>query len=242
MQLLLNDRSAAQFGSEGQKRTLAIALKLAQAEYLTGLHGSPPVLLIDDIMGELDAKRRGGFLPLLRAGAAVARPGLHDSHGGELAEEPGRELQRWRVKEGTLFKESQIDFTCVVTSCHAVALIALACSAPPRATGRSSAARSGDGISTSTNLPLRWSEQQNVKWKTPIHGRAWSSPVIWGQQVWLTTATTNGQELFAALRRSRHRQGHSRPEAVRRRQAAVSAIPSTAMPRPRRPSKRGGST
>ena len=55
----------------------------------------------------------------------------------------------------------------------------------------------GDGISTSTNLPLRWGEQQNVKWKTPIHGKAWSSPVIWDQQVWLTTATTNGQELFA---------------------------------------------
>ena len=55
----------------------------------------------------------------------------------------------------------------------------------------------GDGLSTSTNLPLRWSEEQNVKWKTPIHGKAWSSPVIWGQQVWLTTATTNGQELFA---------------------------------------------
>jgi len=52
LQLLLDDRSAAQFGSEGQKRTLAITLKLAQAEYLTGLHGSPPVLLIDDIMGE----------------------------------------------------------------------------------------------------------------------------------------------------------------------------------------------
>ena len=55
----------------------------------------------------------------------------------------------------------------------------------------------GDGISTSTNLPLRWREEQNVKWKTPIHGKAWSSPVIWGRQVWLTTATTNGQELFA---------------------------------------------
>ena len=56
---------------------------------------------------------------------------------------------------------------------------------------------SGDGLSTSTNLPLRWSEEQNVKWKTPILGKAWSSPVIWGQQVWLTTATSNGQELFA---------------------------------------------
>jgi outer membrane protein assembly factor BamB len=54
----------------------------------------------------------------------------------------------------------------------------------------------GDGTSTSTNLPLRWSEEQNVKWKTEIHGKAWSSPVIWGHQVWLTTATTNGEELF----------------------------------------------
>ena len=65
LQLLLNEKSAAQFGSEGQKRTLAITLKMAQAEFLTGIHGSAPVLLIDDVMGELDAKRRGGFLPLL---------------------------------------------------------------------------------------------------------------------------------------------------------------------------------
>ena len=65
LQLLLNEKSAAQFGSEGQKRTLAIALKMAQAEYLTGIHGSAPVLLIDDVMGELDVKRRSGFLPLL---------------------------------------------------------------------------------------------------------------------------------------------------------------------------------
>ena len=55
----------------------------------------------------------------------------------------------------------------------------------------------GDGTSISTGLPLRWGEQQNVKWKTAIHGRAWSSPVIWGQQIWLTTATEDGRELFA---------------------------------------------
>jgi hypothetical protein len=36
-----------------------------------------------------------------------------------------------------------------------------------------------------------------VKWKTPIHGRAWSSPVIWGNQVWMSTATEEGRELFA---------------------------------------------
>lgn len=55
----------------------------------------------------------------------------------------------------------------------------------------------GDGVSTSTGLPLHWSETNGVKWKTPIHGRAWSSPVIWNQQVWVTTATEDGQELFA---------------------------------------------
>ena len=34
-------------------------------------------------------------------------------------------------------------------------------------------------------------------WKTPIHGKAWSSPVIWDQQVWMTTATANGKDLSA---------------------------------------------
>ena len=72
MQLLLNEKSAAQFGSEGQKRTLAIALKMAQAEFLAGLHGSPPILLIDDVMGELDVKRRSGFLPLLEQARKTA--------------------------------------------------------------------------------------------------------------------------------------------------------------------------
>jgi outer membrane protein assembly factor BamB len=56
---------------------------------------------------------------------------------------------------------------------------------------------SGNGISTSTNLPLHWGEQQNVKWNIPIHDRGWSSPVIWDRQVWLTTAPTNGHKLFA---------------------------------------------
>jgi outer membrane protein assembly factor BamB len=53
----------------------------------------------------------------------------------------------------------------------------------------------GDGTSDSTGLPLKWSEKEHVRWKTPIHGKAWSSPVIWGNQIWLTTATEDGKEL-----------------------------------------------
>jgi DNA replication and repair protein RecF len=105
LQLLLNEKSAAPFGSEGQKRTLAVALKMAQAEYLAGLHGSPPVLLIDDVMGELDVKRRSGFLPLLeqarRTGGQVFMTATEENWPGEL----GKNLQRWEVRKGTLNRD-----------------------------------------------------------------------------------------------------------------------------------------
>lgn len=55
----------------------------------------------------------------------------------------------------------------------------------------------GDGHSDSTGLPLTWSESENVKWKTPIHGRGWSSPVIWGEQIWMGTATEDGKKMSA---------------------------------------------
>jgi outer membrane protein assembly factor BamB len=57
----------------------------------------------------------------------------------------------------------------------------------------------GNGTTPNAHLPLNWGEETNasaIKWSTPIHGKAWSSPVIWGQQLWVTTATENGHELF----------------------------------------------
>ncbi len=55
----------------------------------------------------------------------------------------------------------------------------------------------GTGHSDARDLPLNWSEAQNIAWKTPIHGRGWSSPVIYGNQVWITTSTEDGRQLFA---------------------------------------------
>jgi outer membrane protein assembly factor BamB len=55
----------------------------------------------------------------------------------------------------------------------------------------------GAGHADAAGLPIHWSETKNVRWKTPIHGKGWSSPVIWGDQVWLTTATPDGHEMFA---------------------------------------------
>lgn len=55
----------------------------------------------------------------------------------------------------------------------------------------------GDGQSPARGLPVTFGEAANVRWKTAIHGKAWSSPVIWEQQIWMTTATKDGTELGA---------------------------------------------
>src|SRR5688572_4553328 len=54
----------------------------------------------------------------------------------------------------------------------------------------------GDGHARTNKVPVTWSESQNVKWKAAIHGKAWSSPVVWGNQIWLTTATPDAKQLF----------------------------------------------
>lgn len=46
-------------------------------------------------------------------------------------------------------------------------------------------------------LPVQWSETNNVKWKTEIPFRGWSTPVVMGGQVWLTTATVDGHDFYA---------------------------------------------
>ena len=56
---------------------------------------------------------------------------------------------------------------------------------------------SAPGDAKLIGLPLRWSETNNVKWKTEIPYRGWSTPVVMGDQVWLTTATEDGHDFFA---------------------------------------------
>src|SRR5690349_14824337 len=55
----------------------------------------------------------------------------------------------------------------------------------------------GQGHSADKNLPLTWSEEENITWKVPIDGLGWSSPSIQGNQIWLTTALDNGHSLRA---------------------------------------------
>ncbi len=55
----------------------------------------------------------------------------------------------------------------------------------------------GQGHSTAKNVPLTWSETENVTWKVPLPGLGWSSPAVKGDQIWLTAAVDDAHSLRA---------------------------------------------
>ncbi len=55
----------------------------------------------------------------------------------------------------------------------------------------------GQGHSTLRDVPLTWSETENIAWKVPVAGSGWSSPSIAGDQIWLTTAVDEAHSLRA---------------------------------------------
>jgi outer membrane protein assembly factor BamB len=54
-----------------------------------------------------------------------------------------------------------------------------------------------DGIAPDANLPSSWDDATNIKWKIPIHGKGWSSPVVSDNRIWMTTSSDGGKELYA---------------------------------------------
>lgn len=65
LRFLVNGRDLRVYGSRGQQRSGALSLKLAEVQAMTDLTGAPPLLLLDDVMSELDAQRRGMLLAAL---------------------------------------------------------------------------------------------------------------------------------------------------------------------------------
>ena len=62
---------------------------------------------------------------------------------------------------------------------------------------------SGQGLVEGTGYPDRWSETDNVVWRTPVPGSGNSSPIVWGDRIFLTTGRTGGRRLSVlAFRRS----------------------------------------
>ncbi|MGM0410734.1 MAG: DNA replication/repair protein RecF [Bacillota bacterium] len=62
LKLKINDMDVRRYGSQGQQRTVALALKLAELEFMKSETGEYPVLLLDDVFSELDKKRRNTLL------------------------------------------------------------------------------------------------------------------------------------------------------------------------------------
>jgi len=78
--------------------------------------------------------------------------------------------------------------TTVVLSEAAAAPTAAAAEAPTAGAWPEWRGANGTGVAAGTGYPLTWSETKNVAWKTPLPGRGWSSPVVAGGRVWMTTA------------------------------------------------------
>jgi hypothetical protein len=81
----------------------------------------------------------------------------------------------------------------------------------------------GSGVSTETNLPVEWSPTSNITWKTPIPGRGHSSPIVWGNRIFLTTSIEG--EIIPGASAVKHKisgQDFKHPDSV----SAIAAWPS----------------
>jgi DNA replication and repair protein RecF len=87
------------FGSRGQQRTAALALKLAEVRMMREETGDTPLLLLDDVMSELDATRRQAMLAAL---AEVDQALVTTTDWGDFTPELLGQARRWRVEQGTL--------------------------------------------------------------------------------------------------------------------------------------------
>lgn len=88
-----------------------------------------------------------------------------------------------------------------------VAILAAIDSSPRAADWPQWRGPTGQGIADATGLPTHWSETSNVVWKAVLPGRGWSSPVIEGNQIWLTTAVETEAKSEDAARRLKSNTG-----------------------------------
>ncbi len=70
-------------------------------------------------------------------------------------------------------------------------------SLPARANWNQYRGPNGDGNAGTVQLPIEFSDTKNVRWRTAIHDQGHSSPVIWGNQVWVTSGIADSSKLFA---------------------------------------------
>ncbi|MDE2125318.1 MAG: DNA replication/repair protein RecF [Armatimonadetes bacterium] len=102
--MTIDGADARHFGSQGEQRTAALALKLAEFKMLEEQLGEPPILLLDDVMSDLDRQRRTKLLELaLGAGQTM----ITGADIAELARTVPRQCTIWRVTMGAVIRGAE---------------------------------------------------------------------------------------------------------------------------------------
>ncbi|CUW04398.1 DNA recombination and repair protein RecF [Leuconostoc inhae] len=106
IQFIVNDNDVAVFGSQGQQRTTALAIKLAEIDLMQQETGEYPILLLDDVLSELDANRQTHLLLAIqdKVQTFITAPTLSDV-ARQLIHAP----RVFHVKQGEIVLEEQVE-------------------------------------------------------------------------------------------------------------------------------------
>lgn len=99
----INQTSARQYGSQGQQRTLVLALKLAELKLIEEVIGEPPLLLLDDVLAELDLNRQNQLLDAVQERFQTL---ITTTHLGSFDAQWLHAAQIFTVKAGCLYPEA----------------------------------------------------------------------------------------------------------------------------------------
>lgn len=100
VELIINQTPARQYGSQGQQRTLVLALKLAELKLIEEVIGEPPLLLLDDVLAELDLQRQNQLLETIQDRFQTL---ITTTHLGAFDAQWLKSAQILNVKSGEIF-------------------------------------------------------------------------------------------------------------------------------------------
>ena len=102
VEFTVNDTTARQYGSQGQQRTLVLALKLAELKLIEDVIGEPPILLLDDVLAELDLHRQNQLLDAIQDRFQTL---ITTTHLGSFDAQWLNSAQILTIKAGQLYSE-----------------------------------------------------------------------------------------------------------------------------------------
>ena len=108
LELSLNGFPIKKIGSQGQKKSFLIALKLAQFQFLSQFNGFKPILLLDDIFDKLDLKRGGNLIALVADDAfnQIFITDTNQAHLELVLSKTGKEYRLFNVRNGATLNEN----------------------------------------------------------------------------------------------------------------------------------------